>query len=221
MGKPTALTVAQREAMYQGKLNGRTLNDMAQEIGCCLDCARKWWRRGRRQGLDGLRGSRRPRIAHPALSTFDPRVAERALYWKRQHPRRGPTRILHDLRQDEQLHGLQLPKPTHLAGYFRQACPELLQARHPGATRPPRASYVHALWQIDGKEDIALQDGTVATVWDVREPVAGMGLGNIAHAMHTAKAWRKLSLSEIQADLRQVFSTCGLPAAIQTDREHV
>ena len=221
MGKSTALTVAQREAIYQGKLNGRTLNEMADEIGCSFDCARKWWRVGRRQGLDGLHRPRRQRGAPMALSTFAPRVAERALYWKRQHPRRGPTRILHDLRQDEQLKDLALPKRTQLAMYFHQACPELLQARHPRGWRPPRAVHVHALWQIDGKEDVPLQDGTRATVLDVREPVAGLWLDNRVHTTQTATTRRKLSLSEIQADLRQVFSTFGLPAAIQTDREHV
>jgi hypothetical protein len=221
MSKSTALTMAQREAIYQGKLNGRTLNEMAHEIGCSYECVRKWWRVGRHHGLDGLHRARCQRIPRPVLSTFDPRVAARAVHWKRQHPRRGPTRILHDLRQDEQLQDVRLPHRTQLAAYFRQACPELLQARRPRAVRPPRASHVHAVWQIDGKEDVALQDGTVATVLDVREPLAGVWLGNFAHAVQTAKAWRKLSLFEIQADLRQVFATFGLPAAIQTDREHV
>ena len=37
----------------------------------------------------------------------------------------------------------------------------------------------------------------------------------------TQKAWRKLDLREIQADLRQLFTKWGLPKGIQTDRENV
>ena len=39
--------------------------------------------------------------------------------------------------------------------------------------------------------------------------------------MQTEQAWRKLTLHEIQSDLRLVFTVFGLPHAIQTDREQV
>jgi hypothetical protein len=53
--------------------------------------------RSRDHGLEGLRRSGRKRAKTGALSRFDSLIAERALYWKRQHPKRGPTRILADM----------------------------------------------------------------------------------------------------------------------------
>jgi len=221
MAQRPPLTVAEREAIYYGKLNGKPLRHLAKEQSCSLGCARKWWRIGRDQGLEGLRRSRRKRAKRGPLSRFDPLVAERALYWKRQHPKRGPTRILADMERDPLLDGLALPKRSALAEFFRQACPELLQRRQPRPDAPPPARHVHELWKVDAKEAIPLADGTIATVFEVREPVACVCLGAIAHAVQTPKAWRKLALREVQTDLRRVFTEFGLPLGIQTDREKV
>lgn len=222
MSNHSELTVAQREAIYLGKMQGRTLSELAHEIGCSKACARKWWRVGRKHGLEGLRRASDTR-ATPAtlLSRFEPLVAERALYWKQQHPRRGPTRILLDLAKDKSLSGVRLPKRSQLAAYFKQVCPELLSERKAHPPAPPRARAVHELWQIDSKENIRLQDGTIATVLDIREPVACIWLGNFAHEVQTKKAWRKLTLTEVQGDLRRAFTQYGLPRGIQTDREHL
>jgi hypothetical protein len=221
MGKHIRLTVAQREAIYQGKLNGRTLKELASEIGCSYFCARNWWRVGRKRGSEGLGHRRKSPTPQTPLSSFDPRVAERALELKRQHPRRGPTRILIELAKDESLRQLQLPKRSQLAAYWRMVCPELLAKRQVPPPAPPRARQTHDLWQLDSKECIRLQDGTISTVLDVREPVACIWLGLFAHTTQTKKGWRKLTLAETQSDLRQVFTRYGLPRGIQTDREHL
>src|SRR5262249_49483788 len=173
MSKHSDLTVAQREAIYQGKMQGRSLSELAREIGCSKICARKWWRIGRKHGLEALRHTRATITPSTTLlSRFDPTVAERALYWKQQHPRRGPTRILLDLTKDESLSGVRLPNRSQLAAYFKQVCPGLLAERKTRPPAPPRAREVHELWQIDSKENLRLQDCTIATVFDVREPVA-------------------------------------------------
>jgi hypothetical protein len=214
------LTVAEREAIYDRKLAGERLADLAKAYDCTLVCARKWWRVGRKQGREALRRQRRP--SHVGtLVTFDPLVAERALYWKRAHPKRGPSRILADMEEDAILDGIRLPKVRTLAAFFQEACPELLQHREPQRSPPPRPAHVHDLWQIDAKERIRLQDGALATVLDVREPYACCFLGAFVHMVQTQRSWRKLSLREIQTDLRCVFTEYGLPCAIQTDRESV
>lgn len=214
------LTVAEREAIYDRKLAGERLVDLAQAYDCTLDCARKWWRVGRKQGREALRRQRRLRYVG-TLITFDPLVAERALYWKRLHPKRGASRILTDMEEDARLQGIHLPKVRTLAAFFHEACPELLQHREPHRPPPPRPSYVHDVWQMDAKELIRLADGEIATVLDVREPCACCFLGAFVHTVQTQKSWRKLSLREIQDDLRCVFTEYGLPCAIQTDREVV
>jgi hypothetical protein len=221
MSQHIALTVAQRETIYREKLEGHSLKELAQEQHCSGSCSRKWWRIGRDHGVDGLHRTRHPRSAPVVLSSFDPRVAEHALCLKHQHPKRGATRILHDLANDLTLTGHTLPRRSSLTEFFHRMCPELLHSYHRQPPAPPRAYHVHELWQMDGKEHIVLQDGTIATVLDVREPVACVFLGSMAHAVQTEKHWRKLTLRETQGDLRAVFTEFGLPVGIQTDRENL
>jgi hypothetical protein len=220
MSNRRPLTIAERELIYDGKLNGKSLGDLAQTYQCTCSCARKWWRIGRKHGRDALR---RQRQSPPGgtLSCFEPIVAERALFWKRLHHKRGTSRILDDMVNDLLLAGVCLPKKSALAAFFHEACPELLQRRVPRPKLPPRSTHVHALWEMDSKENVRLANDTIATVLDVREPVACCFLGSFAHEVQTEKAWRKLDLREIQADLRTVFTQFGLPMAIQTDRESV
>lgn len=221
MTRRALLTVEEKETIYFGKLAGGRLTDIAAQVKCSLSCARKWWRIGRDGGLAALRQERPAERKTGALSRFTPLLAERALYWKRAHPRRGPDRILIDMAGDELLADLKLPKRSTLAAFFKEACPELLQKRRPRPKAPPRAQRVHELWQVDAKENIVLGDGTIVTVLQMREPVACVFLGCFAHAVQTEKHWRKLTLREIQADLRVVFAEFGLPLGLQTDREKV
>jgi len=220
MSNRRPLTTAERELVYDGKLSGESLGDLAQICQCTRSCARKWWRMGRKWGRGALRRQRQS-PASGALSDFEPIVAERALHWKRQHPKRGASRILDDMEHDLLLVGVRLPSKSALAAFFHKACPELLQRREPKPKPPPRSTHVHALWEMDGKENIRLANGTIATVLDVREPVACCFLGSFAHEVQTEKGWRKLDLRETQADLRVVFTQFGLPVAIQTDRESI
>jgi transposase InsO family protein len=221
MARRTPLTFGEKETIYLGKLEGKRLEDLAAQVQCSYACARKWWRIGRDGGVAALRQERPAKRKMGALSRFDPFVAERALYWKRSYPRRGPERILVEMERDKLLAGLKLPKPSTLATFFKEACPELLQKRRPRPEAPPKAQRVHELWQMDAKEKIVLGDETIATVLQVREPVACAFLGCFAHAVQTEKHWRKLTLREIQADLRIVFTEFGLPLGLQTDRERV
>jgi transposase InsO family protein len=128
---------------------------------------------------------------------------------------------LADMQADPVLTGIALPSPRALASFFRVACPELLQKRQRRLPAPPKAQHVHQFWQVDGKEAIVLADGTIALVLEVREPYACVCLGATAYAVQTAKAWRKLTLQEIRASLRLVFTRFGLPVGLQTDRETV
>jgi hypothetical protein len=221
MSHRVALTVAQRESIYREKLDGCSINELAQKYHCSKSCARFWWRMGRDHGVDGLHQNRGARLGPGVLSSFDPIIADHTLLLTRLPPKRGATRILHDLNLAPEMLGHTLPKRSSLANFFYQACPELLHSYKQQPSPPPRARHVHELWQMDGKEHVALQDGTVATVLDIREPVACIFLGSLAHAVQTEKHWRKLTLCETQTDLRAVFTEFGLPVGVQTDRENL
>ncbi len=68
MGRREPLTEEERERIYRAKLEGKTLEEAAAEVGCSLSCARKWWRRGRDEGLKGLHN--RPRGPSPTGPSF-------------------------------------------------------------------------------------------------------------------------------------------------------
>jgi len=184
MGNRPPLSQAEKERIYWGKQAGRALPRLAAEVGCSFECARKWWRVGRDKGLEGLRAPRRGRGSTGILSHFDPRVAERALDHKRQHPRWGANRVLVQLKNDPELTGLQLPRRSRLCVFFKEHCPECVAPRKPRVARPPRppdATGVHEVWQLDSQEGIRLHNGEIATVCNIRDPV---GAAMIAKRNH-------------------------------------
>lgn len=225
MKKRAPLTQAEKEHIYEGKLQGRALAEMAREVRCSLSCARKWWRRGRDHGWQGLRarrcGARRTEI----LSRFDERIADKSLSHKRSHPRWGADRVLVELRKDPELAGLKLPKRSCLAAFFKERCPECVASRRPrkpAPARPPRVTGVHELWQLDSQEGIRLHDGSIASICNIRDPVGAAMIASQAFSVKTSRHWRKLTLEEVRSVLRTGFTEWEtLPDGVQTDNELV
>ncbi len=71
MGQRECLSQADREYIYQVKLKGQRLPELARAVGCSQTCARKWWRIGRDRGVQGLRAKRRGRGKKGCLSQLD------------------------------------------------------------------------------------------------------------------------------------------------------
>ncbi|HHH42052.1 MAG TPA: hypothetical protein ENK56_08630 [Chloroflexi bacterium] len=223
MGRREPLTKEERERIYRAKLEGKTLREIAAEVGCSVSCARKWWRRGRDEGLKGLRDRRRGPTRRGSLSRFDPRIAEAALSLKRRHPRWGPDRVRVELRTDPNLRGLRLPSRSRLAVFFRQRCPEWVAKRKPRPPKPPsppRATGVHEIWQLDIQEGIRLADGTIPSICNIRDPVGAAIIVSRAFPVQTEKHWRKLRWTEVQQVLREGFTEWQtLPDGVMTDNE--
>ena len=92
MSQRGPLSQADKERIYEGKLKGKTLAQVAAEVQCSVWCARKWWRRGRDAGRAGLQAKRRGRGQSGLLSQFAPEVVSKALHYKQSHPRWGARR---------------------------------------------------------------------------------------------------------------------------------
>lgn len=223
MGNRPPLTQAEKERIYWGKLEGRTLRELADEVDCTVHCARKWWRVGRDKGVEGLRSSRRGRGKTGTLSQFAPRVAETALALKRAHPRWGAKRVLVELRNDASLNGLRLPGRSRLAAFFKERCPECVAARKPRSEPsqpPPKATAVHEMWQLDSQEGIRLHNGEIATICNIRDPVGAAMIASRAFSVKTKHHWRKLTWTEVRDVLREAFAEWHtLPDGVQTDNE--
>jgi hypothetical protein len=223
MGNRRPLTLAEKERIYTGKLQGFSLSALAEEVGCTVHCARKWWRRGRDKGLEGLRASRNTRGPTGTLSQFSPRVAEEALALKREHPRWGANRVLVELKRDEEFRELRLPCPSRLAYFFKERCPEFVAPRKPQKEqprRPPMATGVHEIWQLDNQEGIHLANGEIATICNIRDPFGAAMIASCAFSVKTKRHWRKLDWTEVRGVLRAAFTEWQtLPDAMMTDNE--
>lgn len=225
MGQPIPLTAAERERIYQGRLQAKTLPEIAAELNRSVPVVRKWWRRVRDMGLAGL--SARPPGPRPQglLSRFDPRVASTALHLKRTHRGWGADRVRVELSRDPQLNGLALPHRSRLATCFKEECPECVadhQPRPPTPVAPPPAHAVHEVWQLDSQEKVELRDGEIAVICSVRDPFGAAMIASRAFAAKTAKHWRKLDWTEIRQVLREAFAEWRtLPDSVCTDNELV
>jgi transposase-like protein len=122
--------------LYQGRLQGKTLPEIAAELQRSVHAVRKWWRRMRDEGLQGLRTRKPGPPAQGILSHFDPRVVQRAASLKRTHRRWGPDRVLTltAMRQEPELSGLAWPHRSRLSAFFKAQCLECVAEHRP---RPP------------------------------------------------------------------------------------
>jgi len=223
MGNRCPLTQEEKERIYWGKLRGQTLPELAAEIDCCVECARKWWRVGRGKGLAGLRAPRRGRGCTGTLSQFKPQVAEQALHYKRAHRRWGADRVIVELAQQPEFKDMKLPGRSRLASFFKERCPECVAKRKPRpepAPRLPDATGVHEIWQLDSQEKILLATEEIATICNIRDPVGAAMIASCAFSVKTALHWRKLEWTEVRQVIRQACTEWQtLPHAVQTDNE--
>jgi putative transposase len=222
MGRTEPLTRAERERIYQEKLAGSTLQEIAVHLARSVEVVKKWWRRARGQGVAGLEARPPGSKSHGPLARFDARVAQAALDLKRSHRRWGAQRVLLELRQRADLCGLPLPSPSRLAVYFKTRCPEQVASHH--ARLQPilsaAAGGVHDVWQLDNQEHHVLADGTIATVCTIRDPFGAALLASQAFAVKTEKHWRKLDWTEVRSVLRAAFTEWQtLPDRVRTDNE--
>jgi transposase-like protein len=220
MARRVALTSAEHEYLVTRRQAGASLAMVAAELGCSLETMRKWWRRQRR----GQAAPRRGRPGHGILSTYPTELVAEAVRLKQRHPHWGPANVKLQLRRDERFRLSRLPSDARLAALFHARCPDAVQPRQRQAypERPlPPARQPHQRWQIDGQEKIPLGAADVATVLNVRDPASALMLASQAICTTTARGWRKVSETEVQATLRTAMAEWGRPLAIQTDHEVV
>ncbi len=222
MSKREPLNREEKERIYRGKLAGRTLVEMAAELNCSIETARKWWRRGRDQGLAGLRSARRGRGKSGILSQFEACVVVKVERHKREHPGWGADRVLIELRADPELQGLALPKRSRMAAFFKERCPECVAPYkfHPALSPGAKSGAVHEIWQMDCQEGVRLADGEIAIICNIRDPFGAAPIASQAFRGKTEQRWRKLEWTEYRQVLRQGFSEWRtLPDSVWTDNE--
>jgi hypothetical protein len=216
------VTLSEREQIYLKKQAGQTLPQIAQALGLSEACVRKWWRRGRDEGLLGLVERKRGRPAQGILSQFSIQVRQTSLKLKKEHKRWGANRVLIEMGRDPQLAGMELPSRSRLYPYFRQHCPDCLNVwtKHKEVPAPVQAKAVHEVWQVDHQEGHRLGDESIATVCNIRDPYGAAMIASQAFSVKTAQRWRKLTWEEVRQVLRSGFAEWQtLPDSVLTDNE--
>ena len=113
-----ALTEAEKQYIYQQKMAGNTLPEIAKKLNCSVETAKKWWRYKR----DGKEPRGRGRPAQGVLSTYDKEIRDKAVELKQKYPGRGPKRIKLDLQEALKLEESELC-PSTLANGWQRICP--------------------------------------------------------------------------------------------------
>ena len=214
------MSEAEKQLIRLRKEQGIPLRQIAEELVCAYETARKWWRCQRDQRIIQRRG--RPKLG--ILSTFPAQVRVEALAIKQAHPHWGPANVKLELNKCLAMPGSELPSDARLSALFKAECPQAVQPRMRRAypERPPgQARRPHWRWQIDAKEAVKIGENDFANILDVRDPAGALMIASQAFLTTSKKRWRKLTLAEIQNTLRQAFQTWGKPLEIQTDRETV
>jgi transposase len=216
---PGQTTVQQRQEFYERFLAGETYQAIADDVGRSRECVRDWCRRQR----DG--GDCKTRYWHRApglLSQFHSLVRFAILNLKRRHRRWGPNTILEHLKECDWLRGLRLPSSASIGRYLHQwPCYRRKRREQPANERPNQPTEVHQRWQIDFKVEIALDNGTLVTLYTVRDPVGASFTG--AYVFPTGQVGQKgskVTLERARSVLRACFENWNtLPDEIQTDGE--
>ena len=214
------LTEAEKVYLAERRAAGATYPDIARDLGCAVVTVRKHARRQRDHCAPRARG----RPARGILSTYPVELVERAVAVKRAHPHWGPANVTVELHRQPSLSATALPSRARLSALFKARCPEAVQPhRHPSYPERavPHARLAHQRWQMDAKEKVVLAEPAIASVLNVRDPVTAVMIASQAFLTTTAHHWRKLTLPEVQAVLRQAFAEWGRPLEIQTDHEDV
>lgn len=220
MSTRAPLTEAEKQQIYERKQAGSTLRQIAQELECAVETARKWWRHKR----DGTQPRPRGRPRTGELGSYPTAIRETAVTVKRTHPHWGPANVRLELKHQLGFEEKDLPSHSRLSALFKAQCPEAVQPRrryHYRQKSPPVVKQPHQRWQIDAKEAIPVGDKDVVTVLTIRDPKAALIIASQAAVTTTERGWRKLTRQEVKDSLRLAFTEWGLPLEVQTDREDV
>ena len=221
-----ATTHAERVAIVEGRLEGKTLKAIGEDMRLNYYTVRKWWRIYLREGWPGLE----PKPPGPPqvgiLGRFSPLAKYVALRLKRQHPGWGVDKLLLEMSRRPSLEGQRLPKRSALASYLSQFGERLQRPRRLPTRRPKvsamQAQEPHQCWQIDFKGEVVVGgcEVTIAPLM-ICDEASGAPLLGVIHQVRARGRRSGLSTRSVQRDLRKGFRQWGLPDAIRTDRDSV
>lgn len=217
----TALSAADRLAVYDRHTAGESLADIAGAMGIHYETARKWWREGRRHGRERL--AKRPRKPVAKLRKVAPEVTELILKLRADHGNWGLPYLRQQVLADTSVSAEQRATVPGLSSFYRylrdieQRAPKVkLHNQVPTETLIKQAEHPHHLWQMDLKEKCRV-DGlpNQLSVVNVRDVYSSVTIGAVVFEL--SRPYASLSGADMQAACRACFSDWGLPTILRTD----
>jgi transposase InsO family protein len=211
---------AQRRQFWRAHQDGATYAEIAAAHGLSTECIRYWCRRQRDGGSVQTSYEREER---GLLASFDRLVPYVVLRLRLEHPGWGPGPLRYHLAQRPSLRGKRLPSESQIGRYLHQ-WPRFRRQPKRKAVKRQRAkpaTRVHQRWQVDFKESIPLDDGTLVNLHTVRDVVGGVTItAAVTPAGRVGRKGRKVTLRELQTTLRAGFLLWNTrPQELQTDGE--
>jgi hypothetical protein len=166
-----AIPQPEREEIVRRRQAGQSLSDIAEEMRLKYRTVQNLWGRFQKCGTAELG----PDYAGcgPQGPRYDRSLYHAAVTLKEEHRRWGAGLIR--LRLARQFPGQDLPAVRTLQSWFRQEQLQPMRGAKPSA-RCPRAQVCHAVWQMDGKEQIRLGDGSESVVFSLLDEASGAAL---------------------------------------------
>lgn len=216
---------ADRVEMVERHVAGETIASIAAEMHLNRYTVRYWWRAYRRKGWIALEPKQKGPPSVGPLGRFDPLVKYIALRLKIEHPGWGTPILQLHMKRRPSLQGLAIPGDTALWSYLKQFGKRLLHPRRLPTKRPKtpsvhRGREPHECWEMDFKGDeIVSGCNAIVAPFAVCDEASGAPLARIMHELRAKGNRKGLTVREVQADLRQVFSQWGLPDTLRMDRD--
>ena len=213
MSKHTSLE--QRKMMIRLAEQGLTNRQIAERLGISFYTVRKWRRRYRDGGEEGLHSHMgRPRKG--TLSTFPATVRSLLLVLRRTHRGCGPVSLLAFLRQDPEWKGKRLPSRSRVAAFLKEQ--GLVQSRQPHSP-PPSAPKVtvsrpHMEWEMDAQVNVPVEGLGRASVLNLVDVFTGLHVAALL-----CPETRKPDGACYRSVCRMAFSEFGLPEQISLDHD--
>ncbi len=209
-------TLDERMKMITLAQQGLSSRAIAEQMRLSVHTVRKWRRRYRQQGKEGLY-SRMGRPKRGVLSTFAPEVKQALSNLRKAHPGWGPLSLLAALRKDPHWEDARLPSRSQVACFLKAEGWTTLRRKRsqlPESVSRPAHPRPHQEWEMDAQGVIDIPGLGRATVINIVDVATSLHIG----------AWlcphrRKPNGKDYRRALRLAFAEFGLPEHISLDHD--
>ena len=197
---------------------GLSSKAIAQYMGLSVYTVRKWRRRYRQQGKDGLH-SHMGRPHRGVLSTFAPEVRQALRLLRSMHPGWGPLSLLAALRQDPQWQNARLPSRSQVASFLKAegwVASRKKRSQLPDVVERPAQPQPHQEWEMDAQGVVEIPGLGKVSVINITDVATSLHVGALP-CPHRSKP----NGEDYRRALRLAFAEFGLPEQISLDHDTV